>query len=437
MKTKISILLSFLLFQAYAQSTYTSSQYAAIGDNFYLTSANNLALDFETTGANFSWDFSTLTGTSQNQSLFRNPTSTGFLWLFIYNSNNTNLSSTNNDSQTLNIPGQVIGVTNSNDYFKKSTTDLRQVGSAYKVDYNGTQIPITNQYTDSDIIYRFPIQFGNTDTDNSAYTISIPSLIYQENTLERSNEVDGWGSLQTPYGNYTNVLRMKTTLISNDSIALLGNGLPRTIRTTRELKWFDTTQKYPVMKVTQSNATGNWVTTNVEYLDSQRDFQTTALFTYAPLNPAAGDTVYFQNLSTNATTFLWNFDDPSSGVSNTSSEEFPTHIFASDGVYNVQFTASNGTFTATYDVIIVIGNLSITQNNSEFESNIFPNPFSNHFTINKKLVEANYLLTSMNGQVIYSGKNIEEQDFSSLKSGIYIVTSWNSKEIRKYKIIKE
>ena len=172
-------------------------------------------------------------------------------------------------------------------------------------------------------------------------------------------------------------------------------------------------------------------------MDVQQYYQPAALFAYIPVSPKMGDTLTFQNLSTNATTFLWNFDDPTSGVSNTSSEEFPTHIFASNGVYNVQLTASNGTFTATYDVIIVIGNLSITQNNSEFESSIFPNPFSNHFTLNNKLTEASYLLTSMNGQVIYSGKNIEEQDFSSLKSGIYIVTSWNSKEIRKYKIIKE
>lgn len=279
MNKRLLILLTIVCIQMRAQSTFNSSQYAAIGDNFYLTSANNLELDYETTGTNFVWDFSSLTGTSQSQLQHRNPTSTGFLWLFIFNANNTNLAATNNNPQTLNIPGQVVELTDSHDFYKKSSTDLRQTGSASKVNYNGTQIPITNQYTDSDIIYRFPIQFGNTDTDNSAYTITIPTLLYQENTLERTNEVDGWGSISTPYGNYSNALRMKTTLVANDSIALLGNGLPRTIRTTREFKWFDTSQKVPVLKVTQSNATGSWVTTTVEYLDAQRDFQTTALFT--------------------------------------------------------------------------------------------------------------------------------------------------------------
>lgn len=437
MNKRLLILLTIVCIQMQAQTTFNSSQYAAIGDNFYLTSASNLELDYETTGTNFVWDFSSLTGTSQSQLQHRNPTSTGFLWLFIFNANNTNLAATNNNPQTLNIPGQVVELTDSYDFYKKSSTDLRQTGSASKVNYNGTQIPITNQYTDSDIIYRFPIQFGNTDTDNSAYTINIPTLLYQENTLERTNEVDGWGSISTPYGNYSNALRMKTTLVANDSIALLGNGLPRTIRTTRELKWFDTSQKVPVLKVTQSNATGSWVTTTVEYLDAQRDFQTTALFTYAPLNPVAGDTVYFQNLSTNATTFTWNFGDPASGSENTSTEEFPTHVFAADGLYTVQLTASNGTFTATYDVTVVIGNLSTSQFELNAISVVYPNPFSTKFKLSKPLQNAQYVMRSIDGQIVYIGKDIENQDFSNLPSGVYIISASNSEEIAQYKLIKQ
>lgn len=437
MKTRLTIIFAFLCIQMQAQATYNSSQYASIGDNFYLTSANNLTLDYEITGTNFNWDFSSLTGTSQSQLQFRNPTSTGFLWLFIYNPSNTNLAATNNDPQTLNIPGQVVQITDANDFYKKSATDLRQTGSASKIEYNGTQIPLTNQYADADIIYRFPIQYGNTDTDNSTYTINIPTLLYQENALERTNEVDGWGSLSTPYGNYTNVLRMKTSLVSNDSIALLGTGLPRTIRTTREFKWFDTTQKIPVLKVTQSDVTGNWVTTNVEYLDAQRDFQTTALFTYAPINPAAGDTVFFQNLSSNATTFTWNFDDPTSGTENTSTDEFPTHVFAADGTYNVQLTASNGTFTAIYDVIIVVGNLATSQFALASKSCVFPNPFSSKFKINRPLGDASYVLTNLNGQAIYSGQDIENKDFSDLPQGIYILTAFDSSATTQYKLIKQ
>jgi hypothetical protein len=285
-------------------------------------------------------------------------------------------------------------------------------------------------------VYRFPIQYGNTDTDNSSYSITVPSLLYQENALERTNEVDGWGSLVTPFGNYSNVLRMKTKLVSNDSIALLGTGLPRTIRTTRELKWFDTTQKVPVVQVTQNNINGNWVTTNVVYLDAQRDFQTTALFTYAPQNPAAGETVFFQNLSTNGTTFSWNFGDPASGSSNTSTDEFPTHVFAADGTYIVELTVSNGSFADTISLVIVIGNLG----NPTFENIdshlVYPNPFKDKFKLTHNIPDADYVLTTVNGQVVYKGKSIEEQDFSFLRDGMYMLSVITSEKILQCKVVK-
>lgn len=437
MKTKLAILFSMVCALSQAQATYNAGNFAAVGDSFFVTSASNLLLDYEATGTNFNWNFSTLEGTSQSQLQFVAPTTTGFLWPFLFNANNTNLAATNNDSQTLNMPGQVVELTDAYNYFRKSTSDFRQTGSAYKVNYNGTNIPITNQYTDQDIVLRFPIQYGNTDSDNSSYTINIPTLIYQENELQRTNEVDGWGSLSTPYGNYSNVLRMKTTLVSNDSIALLGNGLPRTITTTRELKWFDTTQKIPVLKVTQNNTAGNWVTTNVEYLDAQRDFPTTAAFSYAPQNPAAGDTVYFQNLSTNATTFLWNFGDPGSGANNTSTDEFPTHLFAADGVYTVQLTASNGTFTQTTSVIIVVGSLSTSQFDLANNNSVYPNPFSSTFKLTQVMPNAHYMLSAINGQQIYSGTAVEAQDFSGLPAGIYVLTATTSDKVVRYKLVKE
>ena len=356
-KTGLSLLLCLLaLNNSIAQSTYNSTNYATIGDAFYLTtSTNNLSTDYSKTGTNYNWNFATLTGVSQNELQFKNPNTTGYTTFpYIYNSKNTNLASTNGTSTTLNIGGKTIGTQDYNDYFKKSDGDLTQVASAYKLNYNGSMIPVRNKFTIADKIYSFPIKYGNTETNNSEYTVDIPGIYYQSKTLARTNVVDGWGSVSTPFGNFSSVLRMTTTLVENDSISIVGEGLPRVIRTSRELKWFDTSKKYPVLIVTQSFVANIWTTTKVEYLDAKKNFQTVARFAYSPTLPIAGANVYFQNLSTNATKYSWDFGDPDSLTANSSAEQNPTHIYSKNGTYNVKLTSSNDTFTDTITIQVFV-----------------------------------------------------------------------------------
>jgi PKD domain/Secretion system C-terminal sorting domain len=436
MKNVYCFLLLLIALKTNAQSSYTSANYASSGDIFYNTSASNLALDYLSTGNNFSWDFSSLTGISQDQIQYRNPNTTGFLWPYIYNTNNTNLSSTKNETNSITAFGQTLAITNVNNYYKKTITELTQVANAYKMSYNGTQIPITNQFVDTDIIYNFPIDFGDTDTDNSSFVVNIPNVFYQNKTVQRTNEVDGWGSITTPHGVFSNTLRMKTTLIENDTISVLGNGIPRVIKTSRELKWFDVSKKQPVLLVTQNDISGNWVTTSVVYLDNQRDFQTVALFAYTPVNPSPGDTVYFQNLSSNATNFSWNFGDTSSGALNVSSDQNPTHIFTSNNTFQVELVASNATFTNTITLPIVVGTLSTENYQLENDLKIFPNPFTSKINASEILKDSDFYLYDIFGRIIFQGKDINDQDFSDLSKGNYILICKNENQVSSYKLIK-
>src|ERR1700722_6698967 len=102
MKITIPILFALLCGICKAQSSYTMADYAATGDTIYLTKTQVTVTNFDTTGANFTWNYASLTGNEQTALTFRAPNQSGFTvlqWPYIYNANNVNLSST--DGQTI------------------------------------------------------------------------------------------------------------------------------------------------------------------------------------------------------------------------------------------------------------------------------------------------------------------------------------------------
>lgn len=61
-------------------------------------------------------------------------------------------------------------------------------------------------------------------------------------------------------------------------------------------------------------------------------------------------TVTFRNYSSNATEYLWEFDDGT-----TSTEKEPIHNYAQAGTYNVKLTASDGVNSDAYILLVAIG----------------------------------------------------------------------------------
>jgi peptidyl-prolyl cis-trans isomerase B (cyclophilin B) len=72
-------------------------------------------------------------------------------------------------------------------------------------------------------------------------------------------------------------------------------------------------------------------------------------FRWAPLEPVAGETVKFTNLSQNAKSYSWNFGDMSIG-----SEANPTHVYKKSGTYIVDLRAHNGLRSHEKTVNIVV-----------------------------------------------------------------------------------
>jgi len=73
---------------------------------------------------------------------------------------------------------------------------------------------------------------------------------------------------------------------------------------------------------------------------------------------------------------------------------------------------------------------------SDNKIKLYPNPFNSSINISGAIGSEFYSLTNLFGQMIWSGNNIEQQDFSSLTSGIYFLTIAQDNERQTFKLIK-
>ena len=67
----------------------------------------------------------------------------------------------------------------------------------------------------------------------------------------------------------------------------------------------------------------------------------------------------------------------------------------------------------------------------------YPNPFSNYINLTNITGKENFELFNITGQVIWSGKQIEKEDFSYLENGVYFLSIKTNNRINVIKLIKE
>lgn len=440
MKTIITLSLLLISAVVFAQNppTYQQSDYAnANSANIYYTVSPSLIVDYASTGENFTWDFSAIAGVSQREVDFGN---VDFLTNFIFFGNNADL--------TYNVPFEIGGL-NLLDFVPalneiKGVYDinggLNQIG--VQVDTDVLPIPLSVSNADPELFVNFPIVYNDTYTDTSSITIGIPNQLSIVINSSKSFEVDGWGTVTTPYATYNNAIRVKTDIDYNFEITLSGQDPIQVPVTLRNYSWYDSSEHTQVLSVNQTpiEGTSQWANTAVEYLDQQRDFQSIALFFYAPVPGEVNETVTFTNTSINAVNYSWDFDDPSSGANNTSTAENPTHVFQSAGVYNVTLTASNSSFSAdfTLPVIIEDSTLSLTDNTLAAKFKVYPNPFSSTISFNKEFSKTTvFSLYNVLGKEVFKGNAIYNVDFSYLNAGTYILKINDNGNIETVRLIKE
>ncbi len=250
---------------AYGQITISDSDMPSAGDIITTSIANPTSVSNpEITGANYSWDFSMLTAIQQRVDTFLSVGSTPVAYQFFFN--NSILYPDNVADFALkgiDLPSVLPQLTVSEviNYYAVDNGSYRLVG--FGANING--IPASIRYQPTDTNYVFPLQYGNMDANIYSFNLSVPSTLYYGQDGVRADTVDGWGTIQTPFGTF-NAIRVKSTLNKTDTtyIDLLGTGTSINRPVEIEYKWLAAGEKIPVLKVV---TTAGQVST-VEYKDN-------------------------------------------------------------------------------------------------------------------------------------------------------------------------
>ncbi len=352
---KIIFLFFFLGIKTlFSQSTYQSSNYANAGDSILISIVPIPQLstfDFAATGQNYFWNFDSLSIQRQTQQKFQTPASTNYQQIFLmacvaggqslincYSEwNSLNIAATIAGQDSTTIAGiKLLGI---RELQTKSTNSLKTKGFAGKFqNQSGELQSAAVVYNSPDIVYNFPISYGNQDSCVSSFIIDLnpigTNLIYKRKQ-KRVNIVEGYGNIKTPYKTFSNVLKMKTLLKSTDTLFYNDSVIP--VQNFEIFyRWFSPTEKIPVLEVIASKTDSFTFYRTAAFIDTVRELAPVANFDFSQ-NPACkNDTILFNNLTINGLIYFWDFGD-----STTSMQQHPKHSFQRSGKYSVKLLTIN------------------------------------------------------------------------------------------------
>lgn len=256
-------LLGFVTANAQTAPILDSSDLVFAGEYLHYVKCNATAgVDFATTGSNVVWDYSQLTRSSQFTdsftSLFGSPTTYAFAF---FTSSNLAAPEKNN----MSVAG--FALSNVWNYYRKTSTKFTQAGFAGNIQ----GIPFPLKYSSADLLYKLPCTFGNIDSSNYKYTLTIPVVGFTiKEQRVRHNVVDGFGTLLTPSDTFYNVTRIHSKLNILDSVALdtLGLNVSNIASIRHEYKFLAKGYDWPVVEIITSEIAGNETITSIVYRDS-------------------------------------------------------------------------------------------------------------------------------------------------------------------------
>ncbi|ASK32246.1 secretion protein [Chryseobacterium sp. T16E-39] len=215
MKTEYLLFVFFCIFfnvQIQAQPTITSADMITGTFQFTAFTFNQGMHAPGNGGSNITWDFTNISGTNEIYRMFYG-TCPGIPECTFFPQANqyvTVLDNAGNQSADKNL-------------LKLNTVQLEHLGARN----NTTNFTLT--YTDTPIQLKFPVTYLNSFADTSSSTIN--------GVTTNTNDIitaDGYGTIKTPAGTYSNVLRIK----KESTITITTSGVPTSTTKITTYSWY-------------------------------------------------------------------------------------------------------------------------------------------------------------------------------------------------------
>lgn len=259
-----------------AQITITSANMPISGDTCRFSRAVLSSVgDYTTTGANHLWDFSTLDSSGQGLRKFEPSSATPyFFYFFPPKYGEQTLDSV--PIPAIPVGGLTLSIKDIYSFYKKNgTTSFNAEGLGLTM--SGIPIGTTALGNNDDELYMFPLNY--LDRDSTTFNFSTPTFSAIPFTYKkhghRITEVDGWGTIITPYGT-DSCLRVITTQYSIDTIYIPSLpvgfnkfGFPNYVRS---YQWLSINEKIPYLEVSGNLIGSNFTATQARYRDRLRSF---------------------------------------------------------------------------------------------------------------------------------------------------------------------
>ena len=179
MKVRYLFILLFIAFNlsAISQIVISQSDIPMPGDTMTRKTTSNLqGIDPDLTGADYTWDFTTLTPSSSKKDSFLTVSATPVEYSAVFDnpSDTFHKASVSLLERFFNSISSYVTLSDGYNYFKMSGNKYVQVGAGAKI--NGTRIPFSFDSLES--IYSFPITYGTTDSSLVHLGNNITGSIY-------------------------------------------------------------------------------------------------------------------------------------------------------------------------------------------------------------------------------------------------------------------